>query len=188
MSSHHHHDDDDASEGYYAPLNDSARLPPSRHTHRHSGQYTDEEAGLLERALASNDSLATHEFQYGDDNDQAGSSRGSRGRDDGSNDGEASYTASVLLNKISAAMESEEGRRRSSSHSHGAAQSSTYQSSHHQAQQHQHNLQTAVQVGALTAAVTSDDCSEIQSTADVGSIGGIESAVSVSRYDRRYRL
>ena len=172
MSSHHHHDDD-ASEGYYAPLNDSARLPPStaRHNHRHSGQYTDEEAGLLERALASNDSLATHDFQYGDDNDQAGS-RGSGGSDDGSNDGEASYTASVLLNKISAAMESEEGRRRSSSHSHGAAQSSAHQ---------HHNLQTAVQVGALTAAVTSDDCSEVQSTADVGSIGGIESAVPASR-------
>ena len=173
MSSHHHHhsrshsnsNDDDASGGYYAPLNDSARLP--MHAQSNHSHYTDEEAGLLERALASNDSLADQAFQYDDghhlhdDNDEPNEQQ-----DDNK---EASYSASVLLNKISAAMESEEASSPRQSQSAQSAQSS-----------HRHNLQTAVRVGAMTAAVTADDCSEVQSVADVGSIGGIESAVPAS--------
>ena len=177
MSSHHHDDDtDDASStGYYAPLNDAARIPgvaSSGSRSRPSARYTDEEAGLLERALASNDSLADQAFQY-DGHLHDGSSN-----DDDEDEGEASYSASVLLNKISAAMESEESTPISQSLSspHRSQSQSQSQSSH------RHNLQTAVRLGAMTAAVTADDCSEVQSTADVGGIGGIESAVPASTY------
>ena len=89
----HQHDDNDGSsaEGnnaesesgqrasYYAPLNDSSlsRAPGGGSGHR----YTDEEAGLLARALASTDSLAEHEFHYDDQRRQQPDGRGG-GRND----------------------------------------------------------------------------------------------------------